>query len=272
MNARIFYLTHTCVHFFSPPMSKPPTLSDRTLAAVGLRKKDYQVYVTLLKLGTAPLRTVALEAGLNRGTCYDTLKRLIDVGLASYVDAKTHRFFVAEDPRKLTGVATRREVAAQEARLELQEAVPGLQELMGWSMHRPSVRYYEGEVGVRDILEDVLHACAHAPDKTYRVYSSAGVRDLILHAWPAFTKTRIRNHVRVRAIAIGEGGRTSGLDERRWLSRDDRSPAYIFIYEGKTAFISLDAKQELFGVVIEDTAIAATQTLIFEALWKGLKE
>lgn len=251
---------------------KAPKLSDRTLEAVGLKPKDLKVYVTLLKLGTAPLRKVALECGLNRGTCYDTLRRLMEVGLVSYVDAKTHRFFTAEDPRKLTGVATRREVAVQEARLELQEAVPGLQELMGWSKHRPSVRYYEGDVGVRDILEDVLHTCAHASDKMYRVYSSAGIRDLILHAWPAYTKTRIHKKVRVKAIASGEGGRTSGLDERRWLSRDEKSPTYIFIYHGKTAFISLDAKQQLFGVVIDDEAIATAQIMIFEGLWKTLLE
>lgn len=251
-------------------MKKVPKLSDKTLEAIGLREKDMKVYVTLLKLGTAPLRKVATESGLNRGTTYDTLRRLMEVGLVGFVDAKTHRFFTAEDPRKLSGVATRREVAIEEARLVLQEAIPGLQELMGWSKHRPSVRYYEGDVGVRDILEDVLDSCAHASDKMYRVYSSAGIRDLILHAWPAYTKTRIRKKVRVKAIAVGEGGRTSGLDERRWLSKDQKSPTYIFIYPGKTAYVSVDAKRQLFGVIIDDEGIALTQTMIFDSLWLSL--
>ena len=141
---------------------------------------------------------------------------------------------------------------------------------MGWSEHRPSVRYYEGDVGVRDVLEDVLDTCTHASDKMYRVYSSSGIRDLILHAWPAFTKTRIRKHIRVKAISIGEGGRTAGLDERRWLSRDQQSPTYIFIYPGKTAYVSVDANQQLFSVIIEDHAIVKTQTIIFDSLWGQL--
>ncbi|MBI5370150.1 hypothetical protein HZA85_03110 [Candidatus Uhrbacteria bacterium] len=253
-------------------MSKPPKLTVKTLDAIGLRQKDMDVYVSLLKLGTAPLRKLADECSLNRGTTYDTLKRLLDLGLVSFVDSKTHRFFTAEDPKKLTGVATRREVAVQEARGDLQEAIPHLQELLGWSKHRPSVRYYEGEVGVRDILEDLLKTCAHASDKMYRVYSSAGVRDLILHAWPGFTKTRIQKKIRVKAIAVGEGGRTFGLDERRWLSHEQQSPTYIFIYQHKTAYISVDDHRELFGVVIEDDAITLTQTMIFDSLWGQLSK
>jgi sugar-specific transcriptional regulator TrmB len=251
-------------------MLKVPKLTEKTLSAIGLRKKDLSVYLTLVKLGTAPLRKIAGESELNRGTTYDALKRLIDLGLVSFVDSKTHRFFTAEDPKKLTGVATRKEVAVQEARLELQEIIPQLQELLGWSEHRPSVRYYEGEVGVRDLLEDILKTCAHALDHMYRVYSSAGIRDLILHAWPGFTKTRIQKKIRVKAIAIGEGGRTFGFDERRWLSHEQKSPTYIFIYQDETAYISVDRKQELFGVVIEDEGIALTQTMIFDSLWKHL--
>ncbi|MEK7614797.1 MAG: helix-turn-helix domain-containing protein [Patescibacteria group bacterium] len=252
-------------------MSKTLRLSEKTLASVGLRRKDLDIYLCLLKLGTAPLRKIALESGLNRGTTYDTLKRLMDLGLVSFVDAKTHRFFTAEDPKKLTGVATRAEVAAQEARLELEEVIPGLQEMLGWSKHRPSVHYYEGEIGVRDILEDLLKTCTSSLDKMYRVYSSAALRDLILHAWPGYTKTRIQKKIRVKAISVGEGGRTAGLDERKWLSLDREAPTYIFIYAGKTAYVSVDEKHELFGVIIDDAAIAHTQTMIFDALWGQLK-
>ncbi|MBI4435692.1 TrmB family transcriptional regulator, partial [Candidatus Uhrbacteria bacterium] len=222
----------------------------------------------LLKLGTAPLRRIAEVTNLNRGTTYDALKRLIDVGLVSHMDAKTHRYFTAEDPQKLSGLAVRREVAIQEAQLKLKDVVPQFQELLGSSSHRPSVRYYEGESGVRDILTDVLKTSVHAKDKLFRIYSSEGIRDLIAHAWPGFIKLRVRKGVRVKTISIGEGGRTHGLDERKWLTQSNKAPSYIFIYPSKTAFVSLDERRQLFGVIIEDEAIAATQEMIFDALWK----
>ena len=122
-------------------MPRIPKLSEETLELLGLTAKDMQVYTALLKLGTAPLRRVAEESGHNRGTVYDALKRLLDLGLVSHMDAKTHRYFTAEDPHKLRGLAMRREVAIQEAQLKLADVVPQLQELLGKSAHRPTVWY-----------------------------------------------------------------------------------------------------------------------------------
>ncbi len=186
------------------------------------------------------------------------------------MDAKTHRYFTAEDPIKLRGLATRREVAVQEARLRVDQVVPELQNILGFALHRPSVRYYEGEQGVRDILLNVLKTTSRDASKLYRIYSSEGIRDLVAHAWPGFTKRRIRQHVRVKTIAIGRGGRTHGLDERKWLSQSDVAPSYVFVYPEKVAFVSLDERRQLFGVLIEDGAIAKTQEMIFDALWKFL--
>lgn len=250
-------------------MKKLPTLSVQTLEALGLKGIDIHVYVTLLSLGSAPLRRIAEEAKQSRGTTYDCLKRLLSQGVVSYVDAKTHRYFSAEEPVRLRGLATRREVTLAEARAELIEMIPAFEAVRGASQHRPTVRYYEGEAGIRTILEDVLQVTESSRPRQYRVYSSAAVRDLVHNAWPAFNKIRVRKRVEVKAIAIGEGGRTHGLDERRWLNRS-ASPTYMFIYRGKTAHVSLDHQKRLFGVIIEDAGIAATQTILFDALWETL--
>lgn len=254
-------------------MARVSKLSEETLGLFGLTSKDLEVYVALLRLGSAPLRRVAEEANLNRGTTYDALKRLIGVGLASFVDAKRHRYFTAEDPHKLRGLATRREVALKEARLVLDEFIPGLAEIVGRSAHRPVVRYYEGESGVREILQDVLLATERAETSEYRVYSSPDVRDHIRRAWPEFTEERIRRGIRVKAIGIGEGGVTAPLAKRRPLhppSPIASEVTYIFIYERKTAYVSADNAEHLFGVIIEDEDISATQRLIFDSLWKSL--
>ncbi|MFH1632060.1 MAG: helix-turn-helix domain-containing protein [bacterium] len=247
------------------------TIKPQTLELLGLSAKDMEVYVSVLRLGSAPLRQIARESDLNRGTTYDSLKRLKSAGLVSYVDAKSHRYFTAEDPQKLCGLATRREVAIQEARQKLEELVPALKNLAGESKHRPAVRYYEGAHGARDILEDVLSITAKTKSKTYRVYSSPGIRDLIAAAWPRWNSTRKKKGVHTKAIAIGEGGTTHGLDERKWLSRKQSAPTYIFIYGNKTAYVAVDENDRLFGVIIEGEAIAKTQCMIFDALWESLE-
>ena len=81
----------------------------------------------------------------------------------------------------------------------------------------------------------------------------------------------MHRRVTVKTISIGKGGRAHGLDERKWLTQADKAPTYTFIYPGKVAFVSVDERQELFGVIIEDDAISATQVMIFDQLWGFLE-
>lgn len=251
-------------------MQSKPILSSQVLELLGLTPKDLDVYVTLLRLGTAPLRRTAEESGYNRGTTYDSLKRLLDAGMVSYVDAKSHRYFTAEDPQKLRSLATRKEVAVQEAQLKIDSLLPEFRTIADSAKYRTAVRYYEGTTGIRDIMTDILATTEKLSDRTYRVYSSAKLREAIAEAWPNFNPTRVKKNVSVKAIALGEGGTVHGLDQRRWLSKTASSSAYIIIYGKKTAYISTDKDEKLFGAVIDDESIASTQKMIFDAVWESL--
>ena len=251
-------------------MKPTSIISTRLLDLLGLTPKDRDVYLSLLKLGAAPLRRIGEESGLNRATAYDALRKLIDVGLVHYLDAKRHRYFVAEDPERLRGLVTRREVALAEAREKLELSIPKLRALVGQEAYRPAVRYLEGEQGVKDLLEDVLATSAKTKRKMYRIYSSSDLREAIYKAWPKYSQERKKREVSVRAIAMGQGGETVGLDERRWLSRDEGAPTYTFIYGTKVANVAIDHRKELFVVLTDHEAVAKTQVMIFDALWKSL--
>ena len=103
------------------------------------------------------------------------------------------------------------------------------------------------------------------------------MREELYNDFPTFSDVRIAKGIKVKAIAIGKGGKLRGLDERKWLDNTPQppcegglsmSPTYIIIYPGKTAYISLDAKKELVGVVIENEGIYQTQKVIFDNLWR----
>ncbi|MBU0661625.1 hypothetical protein KKG22_05650 [Patescibacteria group bacterium] len=251
-------------------MTNKFTLDRRTLEVIGLKDKDAHVYFCLCELGSAPLRRIAEESKMSRSTVHDGLRRLKQKGLVSFVEGRTHQYFTAEHPEKLRALATQSEVAAKEAQEKIQRLLPEIEDALGSSNYRPAVRYFEGEVGIKDILRDVLHYTKRSSDGVYRVYSSAAIRDLIASAWPAWNTERKRAKVKVRAISIGEGGQTYGLDERKWLSKKDASPVYIFIYEGRVAYVAASKDRKLFGVIIEDISISSTQKMIFESLWKCL--
>lgn len=251
-------------------MNTKAILSPQMLELLGLTSKDLDIYVALLRLGTAPLRRTAEESGYNRGTTYDSLKRLLDAGMVSYVDAKSHRYFTAEDPQRFHGLATRKEVAIQETQLKIDSLLPEFRAIADSAKYRTAVRYYEGATGVRDIMMDILATTEKLSDKTYRVYSSAKLREAISEAWPGFNPQRVKRNVFVKAIALGEGGAVHGLDQRRWLSKTASSSAYIIIYGKKTAYVSADKDGKLFGAVIDDESITSTQKMIFDAVWESL--
>ena len=96
------------------------------------------------------------------------------------------------------------------------------------------------------------------------------LREYLYDSFSTFSDVRVAKGIAVKAIAIGEGGELRGLDERKWLKSNSVSPTYILIYPGKTAYISLNAKQEPIGVVIENQGVFETQKTIFDQLWNTI--
>lgn len=226
----------------------------------------------LLQNGPASIRTIAKGTGINRGSVYEAIKSLQKSwGLTSYYHATTRQYFIAEDPEKLDDIADRQQKSLETAHNELKRLLPELRSQASRIEKKPVVRYYEGPLGVRTILQDVLSTMTRKGKREYYVYSSFDVRKLLYAKFPDFAKERIKRKIRVKVIAIGEGGALWGLDERKWLTRTDRGPAYIILYGDKVAMISLDDKQTLHGILLEDPNIAATQIMIFEHIYQYLK-
>src|SRR3989339_141708 len=183
------------------------------LKKLGFTEKAARIYLTLISLGPSSVRNLAKKTEFNRGTVYDSLKWLRDVGVINY--------------------------------------------------------YEKGDI--RKILEQVLQRCEETQDLEYRVYSDLSIRDYLYEGFESFSDARIAKGIKVKAIAIGGGGELRGLDERKWLDIKKDSPTYIIIYPGSSAYISLNAHDDLVGVVIENDGVYQTQKGIFDALWKTLK-
>lgn len=241
-----------------------------TLKKFGLNDKEIQVYLGLLKLGSAPVRKIAAAAGLNRTTAHDILAKLMTEGLVSFVDKTKHRYFTVEPPEHLLTALKIKKDRLEQTESDLEKILPELKSLYEKSETKPKAKYFESEVGLRTILEDVLGSVSHAPERRYYVYSSSTIRDAVYRAWPGYNEARKQLGVSVQTISIGPGGELHGLDERKWLSRQVGAPTYTLIYANKIALIALDDKGDPLGVVVEDKNTYLTQVMIFQALWEKL--
>lgn len=242
----------------------------------GFSEKEIAVYLALIELGASSVRTIAEKAKVNRGTTYDILKSLINMGIVSYYNRESKQYFIAERPETLLAVINKKQEDLAEVKADIEESLPLFKTLFENQGGKPSVKLYEGLIGIRHILEDVLDSMDEVKEKTYYVYSSATVRKNVLLAMKDYSNKRIRRKIKVKTIALGEGGKLVGFDERKWMQlpnakgKDVLRPTYQIIYNGKVAYISLDNADNPVGIVIENEEIYQTQKLIFGYNWKKL--
>lgn len=243
------------------------------LQELGLSEKERRVYMTLLRRGPSSVRQLAESSEVNRGTTYDILKSLQEQGVVSFFDKDKKTMFVAESPETLQEILENKKRHLKTLEQQLSTVLPQLSSIAALSPSaKPVARYYHGSKAIKSILLEVLHDVGQLEKKEYIVYSSSAIAQHLYDAIPDYTKKRIKADITVRVIAFGPGGNGDDeLSERRWLSRETSAPTYTIIFGRKTAFISLDEKEQPHGVILEDLNLANTQRMLFESTWSTLK-
>ena len=245
-------------------------MTEKVLQKVGLSDKEIKIYLTSLRLGPSSVRQVADSSGINRGTTYDILKSLIDLGLVSYYHKDKKQYFIAEDPEKIKDAIDDKKEELEKTKTEIDKIIPELKSIYNKAGEKPVVKFYEGYAGIKFVLQDLLKSLQRSEEKEYYVYSSSTIKEYLYNVYPEFSQDRFKQGVSVKEISIGPGGETRGLDTRKWLTRKESAPSYTLIYDGKVAMISVDASNKPIGVIIEDTNIYQTQKMIFEFSWSKL--
>jgi sugar-specific transcriptional regulator TrmB len=247
------------------------TIRSESLQQLDLSERQVVIYQALLRLGPASIRDVASESGVNRGSTYETLKQLVNKGMVSYFPKGKRRVFQAEDPERLLSLGESKQQALAVAMEQLRkEIIPALKQTQT-EFSPGNVRFYEGDDGVELALRDILDSTAKNPERGYAVISTKTLREHLYRPFPNFTRQRVSRGINVRVIAVGEGGDDAELAQRKWLPADETTDAsYIAIYPPKVAMITLADKNYPVVIIIDSSAIASTQQLMFDTLWSLL--
>lgn len=235
-------------------------------------ESDAETYWALLNLETVSVRKVSQQSGINRGTTYEAIKRLVLAGLVNTRRSGQREYFTAESPEKIYDLIRDRRKDLWQTQQKAQELIPELLAKKARPQGKPLVRYYEDDEGVATILRDVLQTCGQLDVPQYCVYSSQQLRRYLYRNIPEFTERRVREGIRVKVIAVGEGGEPAAASERKWLPEPAEADvsSYTIIYGNKVASISMSDDATPYGVVVEDAGAAAMQRLLFERLWSVL--
>jgi sugar-specific transcriptional regulator TrmB len=241
----------------------------KVLRELKLTEAEAETYWALLNLETVSIRKVASYTDINRGTTYEALKKLANVGLVHIRRSGQREYYSAESPEKIYDLIRDKRKELWQAQQDANKLIPELLARKARPQGKPLVRYYEDDDGIVTILKDVLQTCAGLDKPLYYAYSSKPLRKYLYRKFPQFTDKRIAEGIGVQVIAIGDGEFTEGLSQRKWLADlpETEMSSYSIIYGDKVAHISISQDYTPYGVVIEDAGTASMQRMLFERLW-----
>lgn len=240
---------------------------------LGLDPRDIKVYETLYALDKSSLRSIAKATGLNRGTVYETIKRLVELGLVTFTQTGERRSFMAADPEALVALIRERRDQLQQLEATTGTYAQKLIAAKGLPAGQHAAQFYEGDEGVAAILRDVLQTVKGLEHKSYRVISSQRASSFIYHNFKSFSRQRVKLGVSVRVVSDYPSPEKQVMAERRQLVGGSAQTlnGYIIMYGPKTALISIDEANRLTGIVFSEQGTTDMLCLIFEQLWRDAK-
>ncbi len=238
-------------------------MDTKILEEVGFTTKESQLYVELLKIGSASATELIQKTGFHRAMVYDLLERLIEKGLAGFVIKGKKKFFEATAPRRLL----EREKQKQE---KLQSLVKELEEFARFT-EKLEVKIYKGKEGRITVFEDLLES----GEKEWLVLGSSGTTAKILPYYlEQFHLRREKLGIKVKGLftltsqakARAEEVRKRRFSEVRFLPASMVPPTVIQIYGDKVGLHSSKSPTP-FIILIENEDIADAFRQYFKVLW-----
>ncbi|MEK7657574.1 MAG: helix-turn-helix domain-containing protein [Patescibacteria group bacterium] len=249
----------------------------KLLKKLGLNGQEMKIYLALLNSGSSSIRQIASKTGINRGTVYESLKKLIKNKLITHQIKKRQKHFAVENPETIKALLRSEREKLTELENEISASLPRLKAFYSRVNQESYIKIYEGASGTKFILEDLLKTLKNKKNREYFAITSADIGKCLYKNFPDFNERRISAGIKAKTIATGKGAKPegingiNGMNGVKWLGETLNEPACVFIYANKIALVSADKEGSPTSVLIENPALAAVQKTAFEKLWEMIK-
>lgn len=241
-----------------------------------LDEKEVEAFLELVKIGASPVSKWALHSKIKRTSMYVILEKLQKTGLVSTF---VHGNVQHVQPIAVSKIATlfdQRQKGIEAAKSILNTELPELLALEKVSAITPKVKFYEGNLRVEAMYEEVLK------EKSFCAFFHPGrVKVMMPDYYHKIPLTIRKNGGTAKEILVN----CKEAEEYKKLYKSDKHEIVILpkgvtfssdtIITKDKIFLVGYGKDTIFGTEIWNRELAQTQITLFELLWNmysnGLK-
>lgn len=229
------------------------------LKEIGLSDSEAKIYLALLKLGEATVSEISQSSGLHRTNIYDSLEKLKEKGLVSYLSRENRQFLRATDPENLITYLKEREESAK-------EIIPELKEMQSRISEKITVEILKGKEGMKAALKDILQKKEEVIG-----YSIAGqLRKFLPTFAEYYFREQTRHKIRHRFIyATSIAKPPSPYYEIRYLPKEFIGATIELCYDD--TILNLIWEPEMVAIRIRSKQLSEHYRKHFQLLWKQAK-
>lgn len=244
-------------------------MNTHCLEDLGLSKAEITIYLALLRIGATTTGEIGKETDLRKSTIYESLHRLIEKGLVSYVIQKKVKFFQATEPERLQDVVSEKKKRLADTEQELKALAQEIHATHDITKPVAEAHVFAGPEGFKTMRQDVLK---HSKGELLLLGAISREDKVMPYFYNQWDKERIKKHIHFRILhKHGTSDKPlplTELTERRYLPADIQNPVVINIYGDRVVSLIWKGKYPLCFMLINKD-IADAYKKYFEVLWKS---
>lgn len=244
------------------------------LEEVGLTRNEARAYESLLTDGEATPPAIANRINISRENSYYVLNSLVKLGLAEKKEKGKKLLYTPLSPEKIKDLLEEQKQRFTEKEKSINAIIPELNNLFSMRTDKPSVSYFEGIKGIKQLYKDALSL--PNPGEML-VFRSPRDQEVLGIDWiKEDNKKLFLAGIKIRLISPKSAGPlfesigSIKLDRRVKFASDSLNlPTEITVYKDRVSFVPY--RKDKMSTLIISKDYADTMRQIFNYIWDSLE-
>lgn len=250
-------------------------IDENILIKLGLSNAESKIYIGLLALGEASLGNIIKQTGLRKSTIHESINRLCEKGLVSFIHKKYQKYYNASPPEQLLEVIAEKERSILDLQNKTKEFISEAKKAHLFKKPEAQAQVLVGIEGFKTMRNDIIK---NSHGEHLLIGAISREDEVMPGFFKEWNKLRQKNKIKIR-ILHKESAREKAMTkkefmgshfETRFLPEEIESPAVINIYGERVVNVLWKENNPLCFLLI-NKEIADSYREYFEHLWKIAK-